>query len=468
MSVMIHLDSAYVGFIFLVVTELVILRVVIKAQLASMDKAVKRVLDEEGAIDVDLHEYGPLKVNTSMGRSKIMALVLPAAFILALIALGEIGISGRSVPTYSTSDTITAGGYFFADAIQYRTIYQRAPAAFMGKWPTCVEYAENSVEASQVTISYEMKDTWIEFGVVSCSEEVGVVVKTGKDLDSTSTCDDFEYSITPTEDPGSNGVLVYNDSLVFDMNGGQHYDVTVEVGEVTISSCLDADGGTGKILWVSSFDEHQLNTIRYGIVDDSFRLGTDTSRERWVIDSFADSFSGTYASIAWDSAIVVECLSGCLEAIFQWILLDGYNGGTDVESLGNFFSIWYEGLNYVDESSDPVCDERADLSNWIDDGIFKVGSCEGAVAENVVLDGGQENVTLVSVWAICIVSIGCVLTLMYWFTHRDAGYNLLSFEGLSKAYYEEVNPGNTWCSGGALKMKLVNCRLSAAENKQEF
>lgn len=468
MSVLIHLDSAYVGFIFLVVTELVIIRVVISAQLRSMDKAVKRVLDKEGAVDVDLHEYGPLKVSKSMGRFQIMALVLPPAFILALIALGEIGISGRSVPTYSTSDTVTSGGYFSVDTVHLTlATYQRAPVAFLGTWPTCVKYAENSVEASQATISYEIKDTGIEFGVVTCAEEVGVVVKYGKDLDSTSTCDDFVYSITPTEAHE----LVYNKSVHYDLNDGIIWDVTVHVGEVTTSSgttsssCSDVDGGPGKILWVSAFDEHAFNIIRYGIVDDSFRLGADSSLERWVVDSFSDRTTSSGNSIPWDSAIVVECESGCLEVIIEWILLDG---GTGIENLGQFFTIWYEGLNYVDESSDPVCDQRGDFSNWNDDGFFNVGSCEGVIAEKVVLDGGQENVTLVSVWAICIVSIGCVLTLMYWFTHREAGHNLLTFEGLSKAYYEEVNPGHVWCSGGALNMKLVDCRLSAADKKQEF
>lgn len=452
MAVLIYLDSAYIGFVFLVLTEIFLVRVVTQTQIRSLDREVKRRLDKGIPVELDLRDYGPMKVNTRMGLAKITALVFPAAFILAMVALGELGISGRSISTYSAKNVITVGGYFTLDVIETPD-YQRAPPQFSGKWPTCVEYSRDSVVASQAIITYEITEGEIELGLVSCSDQESVVVK-----DLGSTCyeqdpdhSDFSYFHFNTTSIGN---VVYYDSYKLNLNLIYNGETTVTSGEAVVGPCSGQAGGPGHVFWV----ETSNSDTTYAIVDDSFRLGDDSSRERWVIDPGASVSLGRSNTGSW--TVIVECESGCLEAIMEWVLLEGTQ---TIDQVGSFLSIWYEGLNYGQEETGPVCDSvDSGSSGWYTtDDLFKEGSCEGAVGEKVVLDGGEQNVTLVSAWAIWIVVVGCVSTLLYRCMARQDGYDLLTYEGISKVYYEDINPGHVWKRGGALVITPVGNRLSA-------
>eukprot|EP00752_Nemacystus_decipiens_P014273 g12694.t1 len=248
MSVLIYLDSAYIGFIFLVVTEIFLVRVVTNTQIRTLDREVKRHLDEGEPVELDLRDYGPMKVNTRMGVAKIIALVVPAAFVLLMVTLGELGISGRTIPTYATQDTITVGGYFTLDVIETAD-FERAPIQFSGKWPACVEYSQSSVQASQATITYETTEEGeIELGLVTCSDEVGVVV-----MDLVSTCYEqdedhpeysyFHFNTTFIGDP------VYYDSYKLNLNLIYNGETTVTSGAAVVGPCSGQAGGPGQVFW---------------------------------------------------------------------------------------------------------------------------------------------------------------------------------------------------------------------------
>ena len=70
------LDSSYVGFIFLVLTELLLVRLVQSAQVKSLDLEVKRcLLDKGGEVELGFKELGPLKVPRHMDYQRAGILV---------------------------------------------------------------------------------------------------------------------------------------------------------------------------------------------------------------------------------------------------------------------------------------------------------------------------------------------------------------------------------------------------------
>ena len=62
MGVTVPIDSSYVGFIFLVITELLLIRVVVSAQMRSLDREIKNRLDAGDNVELDLRDFGPLKM----------------------------------------------------------------------------------------------------------------------------------------------------------------------------------------------------------------------------------------------------------------------------------------------------------------------------------------------------------------------------------------------------------------------
>lgn len=445
MAVTIHLDSAYIGFIFLILTELLLVRVVISAQIRSLDREVKRRLDKGETVELDLKEYGPLKITSRMGYAKVALLIFPAALILIMVALGELGISGRTVASSSTENTVTAGKYYTLQAVEGDN-YKRAPYQFAGVWPGCVEYSENSVVARAATIPYEIKEDFFEMGTAVCSTENDVVV-----TDLASQCNEqdidsenfsyFYYNVT------SVGEMVYFDGYRQNVLGQYVGETTGFIGEVNVGPCSGGDGGPGNVIWVNATNVDDT----YAIVDDSWRLGNSTL-ERWIVDSSASMSLGRHNT---GRTVIVECEEGCLEAIVEWCLSEA---GTTVHQVSTFLSIWYEGLNYGSDGISPRCDRDFwTNTGWADETetVFKGADCDGVISQSYIPDGGEENVTLVSMWAIWVILIGCALTAVYKVLARKQGYNLLTYEGLSEIYYMDANPGYIWRKGGALEVSLV-------------
>lgn len=472
MSISIHLDSAYVGFIFLIVTELVIIKIVVDSHLRNLDRNIKRALDKGESVDIELCDYGPLRVNRKMSRKKMAMMVFPAALILILIALGEIGISGRTIDTSSKENTIVAGGYFSLFSGISSVPKNLAPLELSTKW--CVNYEKDEdgkdvISVNQLTVTYDIDEfeDW-DLGIVSCAKDIGMTVMT-----SLSDC----YFLKEEAEMGElvfwshsyNTDDVWTGTSVFSGKGvlacssihGKYDNVTY--GDYTSFTTVDDDLSATDDDF-STTDDDDFSTT----VDDSlhyvynrrmFTVMGDDKKERNIVDMSEPGEQIERWYIRTDvfiDSIVVECESGCLEAIVEWLSLDS---GISIKKVNNLISIWYEGLDYYKFNDKPECYEQDEV--WSD--IFKRGSCEEAVGEQVVLDGGQENITVVSIWALSIIIIGCVFTCIYWFMSREDGYDLLSYEGICKTYYVEVNPDNIWVGGG-ICLKFVNGFLSAKQN----
>lgn len=102
----------------------------------------------------------------------------------------------------------------------------------------------------------------------------------------------------------------------------------------------------------------------------------------------------------------------------------------------------------------PGCEDRD--TGWEDLSFFKKGDCSGAVSTSYIQDAWQENVTVVSGWAIVVVSLSGVLTLWYKATYNKGGYDLVTYEGIAKVYNKDVNPGCAWVEGRPLTVSLKN------------
>ena len=459
MGVTIPIDSSYVGFCFLVVTELLLIRVVVSAQMRRLDREIKNRLDAGDNVELDFKDFGPLKINPHMGGYKIALLVFPAAITLLLVAVGELGISGRTIPTRSTLDTFKAGSYFELDRVIY-SVWRPAPHQFASKWPQCVEYGTSSIVGHVATIPYELQnDTGtITMGDPSCSSTTDVsIMDLGVECYEQSGLLDEEgdrlyFNFNVTQIGGS----VYYDSSRSSVLNQRVGDVNITIGDVIVGECSGKEGGPGKILFIETLEYDRsvgedvvLET--YAIIDDSWRL--DNERERWIVSTSVPSLRIGQRNTG--NGVIIECEYGCLESTIEWAISLGNSvRGATLEESSVFLSIWYEGLNFYDDET-PVCDEYISY-NWITNDFFSSGDCLDAIGKEYVLDGGEINVTIVSWWAIGVITTGCVFTLMYRFITLEGGYNLVTYEGLAEIYYKEVNPGCIWRKGSGLEVSLVS------------
>ena len=180
------------------------------------------------------------------------------------------------------------------------------------------------------------------------------------------------------------------------------------------------------------FVEHSSNDA-YAVLNASSLFGG--SNEVWIVDDLVSVGTGANY-IPTSLAVAIECQEGCFEAVVEWSLSDS---GLSIDDSSKFLSIWYEGLNfyisYDEVDNYPGCEDRdtdrEDLS------FFKKGDCSGAISSSYVQDGGQENVTAISAWAIVVVCISCVLTAWYKVAHQKGGYDLVTYEGIAQVYYKE-------------------------------
>ena len=445
-EITIPMDSAYVGFIFLVITEFFLMHVIVKSQIRSMDREVKRCLDNGEHIDLNVKEYGPLKMVSTLGLKKIVILIFPAVFVLCMVSFGELGISGRTVGTYSKQSVIKAGGYFQLDSVRSGpfvdgvTPTNLSPLRFTGVRNKCIDYISNTeIKASRLAMTLSSPPE------VECLEDY-ITVST---LEPTIVYT-IEYNITET------GEMIYEqlDKLPIFGSLGDHRDLRIFSGK-----CVAQFGGIKDGLSRSVyFLEHRIEdgfTYNDVIIDVSERAdGT-----KWAID-VARGYPVETGSIS-QYDIRIDCVN-CLEALVEWafnINPEEYDH-IDIDTVDTFLSIWYEGLDWL--STGPVCDNNS-TSGWLSDHkeeAFRAG-CDDAVGIDLFPDGGFENVTVVSYWAICFVVIGFFISFIYHFYTLHGGYDLLSYEGVSKVCYEDTNPGHIWRKGDYLKVCLVDGRVSS-------
>ena len=466
MSVIIHLDSSYVGFIFLIITELLLVRVVVSSQIKSLDREVKDRLDDDQTVELGIKEYGPLKITTRMGFSKILLLVFPAAFILLLVASSELGISGRTLQTYSVQDTILSGGYFSLDSIKDSWDYFKydpSPPQYIGKWSNCVDFNNNgdSIVSHKVLVSYEIIGENLELRNSICSSKDDVVISNLKSqcYEDDDTLYRFDYEVV------SKGDLIYklDESRLGGVFGrSKALQVSIWMGEAVSGECLGESGGPGKIFFVDTTENV------YTIIDDSWRIGN--SKERWIVHTSGESLweeESWNGTIQGDFTSVVECEKGCFEAIVEWLLSDGFD--SNMESVFSYLTIWYEGLNYA--TAIPICernphheDDDTSSTNWlvdVDNLPFKTSSCDDVVSQAYIPDGGEENITEISIWAVLFLAVSFFFTFLLYLFTRKSGYDLLSYEGISRVCYEDSHMGNTWTKGGALSVRKLDGKITS-------
>jgi len=486
-EITIHLDSAYVGLIFLIFTEILIIPYVVSSQIKSMDREVKHRLDDGQNIELDIKEYGPLKITNGIGLSKIIMLIFPAALILLMVASGELGISGRTIPTYSKQDTFVAGGYFSLDSIlddfDYLLEYERSPYTFVSKWADCIEFKNNDniVIGHSVLVPYEVNDDELVMGDSICSSSEDVVITVLKSQCFDDSDDDeslgeykFEYQVT------SLGDLVYEiDGTryggVFERSKHQ-FGVSIWMGEAVLGECLGTTGGSGNIFWVETVSTITSKIEHHAIIDDSWRV---VGKERWIVNHHERELG---SHISQDSInVVIECERGCFEAIVEWILTEGFSA--NISNFFTYLTIWYEGLNWseiLNDSIHPECYRNphtksednprdsndlfdgSNSTNWIVSNLpFKTPECDEVFSQSYILDGGDENVTEISIWAICFIVLAFCFTFVYYFFSKSGGYDLLSYEGISKVCYMDSHPDGIWKKGGALPVRIFNGRVTS-------
>lgn len=447
----VHVDSAYVGFIFLIVTEVFLVRVISSAQIRSFERDVKHRLDKGGEAQLGLKEFGPLRVLGGTRLKTALFLALPAAALLLLVALGELGISGRTIPTHAVTDTFTAGGYY---SIRKSSFQQRAPNQFQGKWPSCVDYGNDRVVGHAATIPFEILDDGsLELKDAQCSSEDDIVIS------SFSTfCDSNVYYNTT-----STGKVVYETSsgfLGFLMNLLSVFQL--ELGEYVFdpdrfydtSDCpFLQNAEPDRYFWVNHEGDTKYN--HSCAILDASSLIESTHSEVWIVDSL---ISGEDEDTLVNSNVVIECEVGCFEAIVEWCLSDF--AVYTIFGSSFYLSIWYEGLDFSVDSSavgipsndtPPRCATEDD-NFWVETPLVGVGDCSSALSSMPFVDGGEENVTVISAWAVVVVTIAGVFTIVYHFVHAKGGYDLLSYEGVSKLYFKDINPESEWLVGGPLQV----------------
>lgn len=451
MAWIIELDSAYVGFIFLVVAELVLLPLIMVAHTRSLETELKRRLDEGDPVRLHMKSVGPLQMNPHLGWKKVTVLMLPAALALLLVWVAELGISGRTIDSSSTRPTFLAGGYFKLD-IMYTGDFLPTPYNFAAIWPSCVEYGDNSIAGHVALVPYEQtgEEEW-EFGAASCEDNPEVLVTSmecSEQNSDTETNTYFGFTVTGV------GSVVYSDGYRRTVQSSSVGMTNITVGDAVVDSCDGIDGGPGIILWVEADNVDGPMAI----IDDSYRVGG--AYERWLVAG-STTFAKEVGDYNTGTAVFVECMSGCLEAIVEWMLITGGSSLMGIEQAGTFMEIWYEGLNWYDgyDWNDNLrtplsCDDVEEYTSWLVDGLFNAGDCTEAVAPRSIPDGGTLNVTRVSWWALAALIVGFALAIAYRLHSREKGYNLTSYEGLAEAYFTEVNPASSWKKGDGLEVSL--------------
>lgn len=461
MSFTVHVDSAYVGFIFLIVTEVFLVRVISSAQIRSFERDVKHRLDKGGEVQVSLKEFGPLRVLGGTRLKTALFLALPAAALLLLVALGELGISGRTIPTYAVTDSFTAGGYF---SIRKSSFQQRAPNQFQGKWPSCVDFGNDRVVGHAATIPFEiLDDDSLELKDAQCSSEDDIVISS---FSTRTLCESNVYYNTT-----STGKVVYETSAFRGFFLNRLADFQLELGEYVFdpdrfydtSGCpFLQNAEPDRYFWINH--EGDTNYNHSCAILDASSLIESTHSEVWIVDSL---ILGEDSDIVVTDNVVIECEVGCFEAIIEWCLSD--IAVYTISGSSIYLSIWYEGLDFsVDSSSEgipsndtPRCSTDDD-NFWVETPLVGVGDCSSALSSTSFVDGGEENVTVISAWAVVVVTIAGVFTIVYHFVHVKGGYDLLSYEGLSKLYFKDINPESEWRAGGPLPVSMDGSIIRAS------
>ena len=451
MALVVPLDSAYVGFIFLVVAELLLVPPIVLAHTRSVEREIKRRFDGGKSVRLRMRSIGPFDVNPHLGWKTAIVLVLPASFTVLLLWVAELGISGRTVDSWSNLQMFSAGSYFTLDSVSHPSSWSPAPHQIAVVWSQCVQYYKTYVAGHVAEVSYESTDAgYFTFAEPLCSPEAKVVT-----TDLSSECYEqhrdtlayFDFNVTALGD------VVYHDSNRTSVMNRCLGEFKVTVGNVVVGQCSRRDGGPGIILWVEAEDVED-----YAIIDDSWRVGGAT--ERWIVSSDTSPKLGNQNT---GNGVVVECEFGCLEAIVEWTILMGSSvTGAGLNEATMFMSIWFEGMNWdtsrFSSSADvtvPLCPSVDGVSsNWLMQGLFTSGSCSNAVGQPSMPDGGSSNVTEGSFWAVAALACGTTLTIFSRIRAQQQGYNITSYEGLSKAYFVEVNPGCSWNKGDGLEVSL--------------
>jgi len=477
-GITINVDSSYIGFVFLLVTEIVIMRFLVSSHLKSMEATVKKALDKGENVKIDLRDLGPFRIHTGLGWFKAFRIALIPCIFFLMITCSELGISGRSIPSYTEVDIITMGGYYSLD----RFTYEKAEEYIQSEWNQCMVY-KNDMEISggKLASTFSIDDDFFNFEDSVC-EEPSVSIIRGE------VCSEFDivnYTIASSE-------LIYE---YYSRPRGDYewlydfHDLLVYRGDVNIDACeeiqskdvymvaiksseddvIDDDFGDdvfGGLFGDDLFDDDDdlvydiWNT--FFIIDKSEIVG----REKWVIIGAHQEERqieplpiGVGFSYFEDSVFTVEC-ENCFETIVEWLFQDNSLITTEIE---DFFRIWYSGLTY-NSTSIPYCsiDETYLKDAWISEeekGFLAGPSCED---EAFVVDQreiGSKNVTTISLFSIVLMTIALFGTVIYYCWTRVSArsvYDLFTYEGMSKLVYKTSHPMSEWHKGGCLEVYSVD------------
>ena len=461
-ELVLHLDSAYFSFIFLIVSELVIIKIVVYAHTKSVEGTIKKNLDDGKRVDIYMKDIGPLSVNTGMEKFGVCKLLVPAILILGFFSCAELGISGRSIPTYSNVDTFQMGGYYSLDYI----FNDVGDSSIYNLREKCIRFTDSDEAIGDIMfVKYHMEEYSFVIDDYVCSGNDDIFVYpgiSGQDGPITSCNYTIGYSIK----------LVYSYANRTDFSDyffGEHYDVDIYKG--TINSIYEGCPSTLESYFVidSKDDDSYGIIINTSIIDDG---------EKWTKKSFdKESWFSRESVIDFkNDNEEIECKDSCLESVLEWSILES-------TSKSEFFYIWYAGLKYeLYYTNVPNCTISKQSENildffdidyqgggWIDGDLgFTRTTCDDAVSKRDILDGGVEDVTVVSYWSIWFVVIGCIGAIVYYLWARirvGDGYDLLSHGGLSKLCYLDSNPGKEWVDNSPLSVFLVNDRVTCKINE---
>ena len=506
-SVVINLDSSYIGFIFFIISELVILKIVFDAQMKSLEKNMQKKLQAGQHIKLNVNTYGPFKINKHLGWKTSFTLVLPALIVFLLISFSELGISGTTSPIYEKKNILRAGGYFTLDSIGGREItddYRSAPLSFYNVWTSCVDFDDNMVIGRELNVFYENDGDTETYGDVSCSSTDDIMIYTFSESD-----DDRIFNVD------SNATLVYsaeNKVAFFKEQSGVDYDYfnnDVYIYSANGSVCEEELCDSSVVIYlVDITPTGEIRLGDYAIID----IG-DGSHEKWLIayDRIGNiGYDASYGKdgIFIDGDIVVECIwGGCFEAIVEWLSSfegdDYVDRNPSISKVSTFLEIWYEGLNYggiygneglITDISDitgfetstggyglipnldslsgppPICDLKPEgySDGWIIEDFdkkFVSMSCNEPITETNFDTGSTKNITRISIWAIIAVCTGVFVTIVYYFfTKSCVGYGLMSYSSIFKWWYLDSHPGKEWVEQTPIIVKLsgnkVTCKVS--------
>jgi len=450
MSVILNTDSSYIGFAFFVFTEIFLIQIIVTSHYKYLDHKIKKELDDGNMVELNIKEYGPLK--TLNGFVHGFGNILIPGLLIIIIACTELGISGTSIETFTKTKTFKSGGYFSFLPID-KDNFERTPFYISSRRQACVDYTENVVTARVSMAS-------LDNDIIICSDEIGVTL-TNLDYQCEES---FEYEVLKVRD------IIYETDYFENTLGAWLNGISIQTGDIKTKTCSGISGGAGKVFWIT-YNGIYTNAI----IDDSWRTGS--IGERWVVETSAIASSRNSHNVLGDHEIfdsdrvIVECKEGCFEAIIQWVLTQGNSNMK--EDIQSFIDIWYEGLSY--DSPIPVCyskDKDDDgFVEWPIVDYFNTPGCDDAVALRLFPDGGTENVTEISIWAICFMFIVIFASILYYaLSLFTTGYNVISYEGISYLHHKEVNPSHTWNGFVTLFRKgdVVTSKLDDADVPKEY